>query len=241
MTKTPSEKKIPRSIAIIPSAGMGKRMGTKKKVFLPLLERPILAHTVAAFENSPFIDSIIIAVPEDQLEYSNEEIVKRYGFKKVLAVVAGATERQGSVLNALKRVPEGFEITAVHDGARPLVTARVIEDIVTGAARSGAAIPVVKIKDTVKEVSGGRVKRTLDRELLRAVQTPQAFKTDILIKAFERAAGDGYKGTDESSLVERTGVIVTTVEGSNENIKITTPEDLLIAESILRRRGAAKR
>ncbi len=230
---------LTKSIAIIPSAGMGTRMGTKKKVFLPLLGRPILARTVAAFEASPLIDAIIIAVPEDQLKYCEEEIVKRYGFKKVIAVVAGGKERQGSVLNALKRVPDGFGIIAVHDGARPLVTTKIIEDTLKEADVSGAAVPVVEIKDTVKEVSGATVKKTLDRAALRAVQTPQAFKTEILMKAFERAAGDGFQGTDESSLVERTGVIVTTVAGSHENIKITTPEDLFMAESILRRRAGA--
>lgn len=211
-------------------------MGSKRKNFLTLLDMPVLAHTLSAFERSPIISSIVVAVQLSDVEYCRNEVIAGYGFKKVMAVVAGGAERQDSVANALK-LAKGFDIIAVHDGARPLVTPGIIEAVVKAAASTGAAICGVRPKDTVKETSSGFVKKTLDRDALLSVQTPQAFRTELLLKAFETARKDSFIGTDESSLVERLGVEVSVVEGAYENIKITTEDDLAFAEGILRKRA----
>lgn len=210
-------------------------MGSRKKNYLKLLDRPVLAHTIGVFESSSLIDSIIVVVPEGDIEFCREEIVKRYSFTKVTSVVAGGAERQDSVGNGLKGA-SGAGVIVVHDGARPLVTLKIIEETVTAAMNTGAAIAAVAVKDTIKEVSDGSVLRTVPREALVSVQTPQAFRTDVLVNAFRKAAEDRFLGTDESSLVERAGARVAVVEGSYENIKITTIEDMAIAESIIKKR-----
>lgn len=208
-----------------------------KKNYLPLLGRPVLAHTLAALEDSPHIFSVIIAVTPGDETFCLREIVEKHGFKKIAAVVAGDKERQGSVLNALNAVTGHFDVVAVHDGARPLVTGAIIERTVTEAARTGAAICAVRVKDTIKDVQGGFVANTVPRDSLWTVQTPQAFHAGVLKDAFKRACDDRFLGTDESSLVERLGVKVSVVEGSYENIKITTPEDLALARFILENRA----
>lgn len=227
-----------KRLVIIPSAGMGKRMGTKKKNFLPIAGKPVLAHTLAAFEAAPSVDAIILSVPHDDIEFCAEEIVKKYKAGKVILVVAGGPERQDSVANALEAAKGlGFDIIAVHDGARPLVTVKVIEDVLQRASQKRAAIAAVPVKDTIKEATDGLVLRTIPRETLWSVQTPQAFMAEIIFRAFELAKKDGFKGTDESSLVERLGERVSIVMGSYENIKITTEEDMPIAEHVLKKRG----
>lgn len=224
-----------KTVAIIPSAGLGRRMGSLKKNFLRLLGRPVLAHTLAAFESSPSIDGIIIAVAPSDVDICRSGIVERFGLRKIIDVIEGGAERQDSVANGLIRA-EGFDITVVHDGARPLITTEIIEAVVKAAVLEGAAIAAVPVKDTIKEAADGKIKRTIDRASLVSVQTPQAFRTAILRRAFEKARSDGFYGTDESSLVERLGEEVAVVRGSYENIKITTPEDMAFAESVLRAR-----
>lgn len=230
-----------KTVAIIPSAGMGRRMGSRKKNYLTLLGRPVLAHTLEAFEKSASIDSVVVVVPAGDETFCREEIVSKYGFKKVAAVVAGGTERQDSVRNGIEAASPEASVIAVHDGARPLVTPEVIERVIAAAREHGAAIAAVPVKDTVKEASGGFVRRTVPREDLLSVQTPQAFRAGVLNLAFKKALEDGFTGTDESSLVERTGVAVKAVEGSYENIKITTPEDMDFAECVLNKRNGAKK
>lgn len=230
---------LKKTVAIIPSAGMGRRMGSRKKNYLTLLDRPVLAYTLAAFENAASIHSVIIVVPPGDESFCRDEIVSRYGFKKVAAVVAGGAERQDSVKNGIKAAGSGFHIIAVHDGARPLVTPDIIDRTIEAALEHGAAIAAVPVKDTVKESSGGFVRRTVPREALLSVQTPQAFTRETLDAAFKKAREDGFMGTDESSLVERAGFAVRVVEGSYENIKITTPEDMAFAECILKLRAGA--
>lgn len=226
-----------KTLAIIPSAGSGRRMGSKKKNYLPLLGRPVLAHTLSAFEKS-IVDSVIIVAPLDEIGYCRDEIVKKYGFDKVISVISGGKERQDSVYNGLLEARDkGFDIIAVHDGARPLVTADIINETIRAAAAYGGAICAVPVKDTIKEVHCAEVGRTVPRENLWSVQTPQAFRADFLYRAFEKALAEGFVGTDESSLVERLGEAVKVVRGSYENIKITTEEDMPAAECILRNRG----
>lgn len=226
-----------KTLAIIPSAGSGARMGAKKN-YLPLAGKPVLAHTIAAFESSPVIDSIITVVPKGDEAYVLETIVRPCGFKKVSRIIAGGKERQDSVGCALNDIADkGYGVILVHDGARPLVTADIIENAVREAASNGGAVCAVPVKDTIKEAEGDRVRRTVPRDALYSVQTPQAFRADILLKAFRKAEEEGFIGTDESSLVEKAGFEVRIVKGSYENIKITTAEDMDIAECILKRRG----
>lgn len=225
-----------RTLAIIPSAGMGRRMGSLKKNYLMLLGKPVLARTIEQFESSGMVDSIVLVVPPSGEEFCRAGIVEAYGFKKVARIVPGGAERQDSVENGLRAAGRAFDIVLVHDGARPLVTVEIIENTIRAAAGCGAAIAAVPVKDTIKEAGGGFIVATLPREALLSVQTPQAFSLSVLEEAFSRAKEDGFTGTDESSLVERTGRPVKAVQGSYENIKITTPEDLAIAECILKRR-----
>ncbi len=228
------------AIAIIPSAGQGRRMGAgAKKNYLPLLGKPVIAYTLLAFEASPLISSIVAVVSAGDEEYFRQDIVLRHGFGKVSRIIAGGAERQSSVANALKCIEGYGGVIAVHDGARPLVTHELIERTVREASESGAAVCAVRPKDTVKTGRGNIVAGTIDRAGLWSVQTPQAFRAPILFEAFRKAGEDGFSSTDESSLVERLGVEVRVVEGSYENIKITTREDLVTAGCILMARGGA--
>lgn len=227
-----------KTLAIIPSAGMGRRMGSVKKNYLSLLDKPVLAHTLAAFEASVEIDAVFIVAPPSDEDYCRAEIIERFGFKKILKIIPGGPERQDSVWNGLKE-SAGFDIIAVHDGARPLVTADIIDRTIRTAKEHGAAIAAVAVKDTIKESLDGFISRTIPREALVSVQTPQAFRRAALMEAFEKARADGFLGTDESSLAERAGHRVKVVEGSYENIKITTREDMLFAECILKNRHAS--
>ena len=246
-----SEGKLIRAAVVIPAAGRGQRMGSpgatgaKSKNYLPLLRRPVLVHTLAAFEASFLVSEIVLVVAPPDIEYCSEEIVSGHNIKKVVKIIGGGSERQDSVANGLKVLSEAgkdFDVILVHDGARCLVTIELIEEVIRAAYEDGAAIAAVAVKDTIKQVDEcGRVESTLKRESLRAVQTPQAFRADIISKAYEEAATDGFFGTDSSSLVEEMGVEVRVVEGSYENIKITTADDLLLAEKILLSRAPKPR
>ncbi|MBI5599921.1 MAG: 2-C-methyl-D-erythritol 4-phosphate cytidylyltransferase [Deltaproteobacteria bacterium] len=230
-----------KTVAIIPSAGKGLRLGLGKKPWVSVLGRPMLAHTLTAFEKCPVIGAVVVVSMSSDAGRIRKNIIKKYGFKKVASVVAGGKERQDSVrrgLDAAAAIDGKWDMVVVHDCARPLVTPKLINDTVMAAIKKGSAIAAVPLKDTVKEISGGTVKRTIPRDTLRAVQTPQAFKLPILKKAYETAGKDGFRATDCSSLVERLGKKIAVVEGSYENIKITTQEDLAFAENILRRRSA---
>ncbi|MBI5643353.1 MAG: 2-C-methyl-D-erythritol 4-phosphate cytidylyltransferase [Deltaproteobacteria bacterium] len=223
-------------VAIIPSAGLGRRMGGRKKNYLLLSGSPVLAYTLAAFESSALIDAVIIAVAPGDEGYCRGSL-SPFGFQKVSQIVAGGKERQDSVWNALEFASDA-EVAVVHDGARPLVTVEIIDAVIRSAFETGAAIAAVPVKDTIKEVSDGMVARTIDRTRLVSVQTPQAFRREILVNAFRKAKAENFYGTDESSLVERAVQAVSVVSGSYENFKITTAEDLLFAEGVLGKRGA---
>ena len=237
MTTKPKPKNNTKVIAIIPAAGLGKRLGNRKKPFIELLGRPMLVHTLKAFEGCALIDAIIVVTTGEDIEGCKKGIIEEYGFKKVMEVTSGGKERQDSIARALDLIGDDCGVVVVHDAARPLVTPELIERTINGAFKSGAAITVVPLKDTVKTVENDVVQGTPRRDMLKAVQTPQAFKSDILKRAYCAAKEEGFIGTDDSSLVERIGVEVTTVEGANNNIKITTPEDIFIAEAILKGKG----
>jgi 2-C-methyl-D-erythritol 4-phosphate cytidylyltransferase len=234
-------QRIPETAVVIASGGKGLRMGSvKNKNYLPLLGKPVLAHTLSVFEACPLVNTVTLVVPKNDIEFCKDEIVSVYGFKKIVNITAGGSERQDSVFNGINAATNNAKIRpgviAVHDGARPLVSLKIIEDVIRSAAASGAAIAAVPVKDTVKEANNGFVSKTLARNTLWSVQTPQAFWTETLLEAYKKAHEDNFIGTDESSLAERLGVDVKIIEGSYENIKITTPVDMLFAEAVLKAR-----
>jgi 2-C-methyl-D-erythritol 4-phosphate cytidylyltransferase len=212
---------------IIVAAGRGKRFGSAKQ-FAPFRERLILDWAIEAFELHARVDEIILVLPDEK------EAEKYLGrFDKVTSVVKGGRKRQDSVVHGFERVKaEETKIVLIHDGVRPLVSREVITRVVEEAQRSGAAIPVIAVNDTIKEAEKGRVARTLDRKKLVRVQTPQGFAYEVLEKALRQAQKESYYGTDEAALVERTGHPVAVVEGDPRNIKVTTPADLKIAEAL---------
>ena len=227
-----------RVAAIIPAAGQGKRMGGGTvKQFLPLLGKPVLAHTLAAFEAAACITDVVLVVGDELVDACRNDIVAQYGFHKVRGIVAGGRERQDSVFNGLRSLGPGYELVVVHDAARPLITPAVLERAVAAARGRGSVVVAVPVKDTIKLVDDqGAVRETPDRGRLWAAQTPQVFPFEALLEAHHKARREGFIGTDDAALVERLGRPVYVLEGSPENIKITTPEDLLLAESILGRR-----
>ncbi len=223
---------------IIAAAGMSNRMGSKiNKQFIAVGGKPILAHTIEKFERSRYIDEIILVAKEEEIEYCRKEIVKKYKFKKVTNIIRGGKERQDSVYNGILALNEKSDIVLVHDGARPFVKLENIEDGIKGVEKYGACVIGVPVTDTIKVVGEDNViSNTPRRELLWAAQTPQCFFKEILIKGYEKALSDGYLGTDDSSIVERVGYDVKMIMGSYENIKITTPEDIILAESLIKER-----
>ena len=212
-------------------------MGNRKKTYLKLGGFPILIHALAPFERSKTIDDIVLVVAAGDEWRCLRNVVIKYGLKKVRAIVTGGAERQDSVANGLEAISAHTSVVAVHDGARPLVTQKIVEDSVIAARRFGAAIAAVPVKDTIKTSKNMFVDATLPRHALYGVQTPQTFKAAILKAAHKRARAKGILTTDESSLVELTGKRVRIVEGSYENIKITTEEDLHLAKIILKSRA----
>lgn len=216
---------------MIPAAGSGKRMGAgHNKLFLKLGEQTILYHTVSVFSQDPYCDEIIMAVkPEEQ-----REIKALLGGEKI-TFTDGGGERQDSVASCIAAY-KGSGIVLVHDAARPFLNTAVIRELVKTANEKGAAITAVKAKDTIKLEENGAVKETLNRDNLWLVQTPQAFRCELLKKASDAAQAEGFLGTDESMLVERLGHPVQIVEGSYDNVKMTTQEDLAIGEILLARR-----
>lgn len=219
---------------IIPAAGQGKRFGAGiNKAFISLAGKTILERTVAAFSGLPEVREIIIVIAPDELDEIKRQ-VKFYPRQDIIKAVAGGSERQYSVENALAAIRDDAEIVLIHDGARPLISRRVIHQVIKAVRDNSAAIVAVPVKDTIKVVdSGGFVTSTPVRSELWAVQTPQGFKRSLLIQAYKKAREENFLGTDDSSLVERLGIPVKIVPGEYENIKITTPEDLPIAKMIL--------
>jgi 2-C-methyl-D-erythritol 4-phosphate cytidylyltransferase len=217
---------------------MGKRMGKAvAKQFLPLGDMPMLAHTLLAFQRSSEIDEIIPILSEEDMETCLKDVIEAFHITKVRTLVVGGKERHDSVYNGLKKTDKDAAVILVHDGVRPFVTPDLIRACVE-AARKGECVAVgVPLKDTVKEVDdNGIVRQTLERSRLWAIQTPQAFPAKILRKAYDASYKKKEYGTDDATLVERAGSKIRVIMGSYENIKITTPEDLILAEEILKRR-----
>ncbi len=224
--------------AIIAAAGMSNRMKSKiNKQFININGKPILAHTLEKFQRCKFIDEIIVVAKEDEISYCKKEIVRRYGFNKVTKIVRGGKERQDSVYNGILALNSKTDIVVSHDGARPFVKIKNIVDSIKGAEKYGACVIATPVKDTIKFVKDDQnIDHTPNRDVLWAAQTPQSFRREILMEGYKKAIEDNFIGTDDSVLVERLGIDVKIVMGSYENIKITTPEDIIIAESMLKDR-----
>jgi 2-C-methyl-D-erythritol 4-phosphate cytidylyltransferase len=247
--------------AVLVAAGSGKRMGhlpagqtgaangtsldskcaserERPKQFLQLAGRPIVTHTIDRFEATPAIDRIILVVPPGAERSCEEEMVRPFGFRKVAAIVAGGMERQASVAHGLAALPDDVEWVAVHDGVRPCVTPDQILAVIEAAARADGAVLAVPLHDTPKQVGpDGVIQTTLLRSHIWLAQTPQVFRLSALREAHARAAADGVIGTDDAALMERLGARIVVVEGSTVNVKITTPDDLPVAERWLASRG----
>lgn len=225
-------KKLPAVCAIIVAAGSSRRMGGENKLLLSLGGQPVLAHTLCAFQKCPAVrDIVLVCREEDILPYS--ELAQAFGVDKLRTVTRGGDTRTASVLAGVSASPEDSVLVAVHDGARPLVSEAVITEAVAAAAEHGAAAPVVPVKDSIKRIENGVIAADVPRDTLAAVQTPQVFRRELLLRALHQAAQSGRTYTDDCAAVEAIGQTVRATHGSYENIKITTPEDIAVAEAFL--------
>ncbi len=221
-------------VAVIVAAGEGVRMGDgPRKQYLNIGNLPVFVHALLAFDKNPEIDHIVSVLPESDLSFCQGKIIALLHFNKDLQLVAGGASRQESVYNGLKAVEDDCDIVVIHDGVRPFVSDRLISESVTGARKYGACIAAVPVKDTLKIVRNNAIQKTLPRDQVWLAQTPQAFRYDLIVRAHETARKEQFKETDDAALVERFGGEVYLIEGELLNIKITTPEDLKIAEAIL--------
>jgi len=229
-------------VALIAAAGKGKRMNARiSKPFIPISGKPILAYTIEKFEQCKLIDKIYLIVSPEEREICQKNIILKYNFSKVQELVDGGETRQDSIYNGLKVLDKDTDIVVIHDGARPLVEEIIIQDSIEKAQKYGAAIAVIPIKDTVKKSENSFfIDKTLNREEIWRAQTPQTFKYDIILPAYHRAYEDKYLATDDASIVERYGRKVKLIIGSEENIKITTPFDIIVADIFLKKRFGLK-
>lgn len=221
---------------IVPAAGNASRMGGENKMLLMLDGIPVLARTLLALDGANLVDEIIVAVREQDI-LAVAELCKVYGLRKNLKIVRGGENRLESVLLAAQECRADAAFLAVHDGARPLADSDFIDNVIRCAYRTNAVAPAVPVKDTIKVARDGRVESTPDRSTLFAVQTPQVFDAQLLRAALQSAHESGAEVTDDCSAVERLGKVVYLTDGSYENIKITTPEDVSLAAAILQRQG----
>jgi 2-C-methyl-D-erythritol 4-phosphate cytidylyltransferase len=240
-----------KTAVIVPAAGLGTRMGrnsaektgTSRKQFMLLEGSPILLHTVRKFAASDRVRKLVVAVRPDDLEWVAGMLSKEFPGRRV-QVVEGGNSRQESVQNALDALERDTELVAVHDAVRPFIDLETIHKVLDEAAETGAAIVGVVPVDTVKQVSRAtghaRIRGTLPREKLVMAQTPQVFRYDLLVRAFQSARQDGFIGTDEASLVERLDVEVTVVLGNDRNIKITKPSDMDLARLFFQEQTAGE-
>lgn len=229
-----------KTVAVIPAAGAGVRMGSgKAKQFLDLAGRPLLAVTLEKFEECPMVEKVILVVPPHQLDSCRQEIVDRYHLSKIEKVVPGGERRQDSVRKGIEASKGQYRLVLIHDGVRPLIQPSLIEKVLKEASRSRAVTAALPAKETVKEVQGdGLVVKTHDRRRIWLVQTPQAFRYEDIMAAHQRALLEGWEEvTDDALLVERMGITVKVVEGTEENIKVTTPHDLELARFFFARQG----
>lgn len=232
--------------AIITAAGKGTRLkGDISKQFMNIYNKPILAHTLKSFQDCGSIDEIYVVVPADFVEYCDKNIIKKYNLGKVKKLITGGKTRQDSVYNALVMLPGNCRIVSIHDGVRPLITSKEIKDLITALLRSNKKNPEIKglitaapAYETVKKIDDDyNIEHTITRSYVCMAQTPQTFFYREILSAYQKALKDNFTGTDDASLVERAGWKVKVVLGQHENIKITTPMDLFLAELIINKNG----
>jgi len=220
--------------ALIAAGGRGERIGgILPKQFVEIKKKPILAYTVEKFENCELIDEIILVVPEDYMSFCSYNIVDVGDFKKVKRILSGGKERQDSVYKGLLALSKDTDIVLIHDGVRPFISTEKIGKSIEMCKKEKAVILALPVNDTVKRVDEEYVVTTLDREKLWIAQTPQTFEYKLILEAYKKAIEGSFIGTDDSSLIERLGFKVRVLEGESQNIKITTQEDLVLAEKII--------
>ncbi|HZK11059.1 MAG TPA: 2-C-methyl-D-erythritol 4-phosphate cytidylyltransferase [Atribacterota bacterium] len=224
-------------VALIAAAGKGRRMNSRiSKPFIPVSGKPILAYTIDKFEKCKSIDKIYLIVNPEEKEICHKNIILKYNFSKVQELVDGGDTRQDSIYNGLEALDRDTDIVVIHDGARPLVEENIIQNSIEKAQKYGAAIAAIPIKDTVKKSDNNfYISKTLNREEIWRAQTPQTFKYDIILPAYHQAYKDKYLATDDAAIVEKYGHKVKLIIGPEENIKITTPFDLIVAEVFLKK------
>ena len=230
--------------AIITAAGKGTRLKSNiSKQFMNIYGKPILAHSINVFQNSSKIQEIYVAVPKEYMDFCRESIIEKYSFTKVRELVCGGNTRQESVFNALQKIPSSCRVVSIHDGVRPLITTSEINMLINNLVRLNkkdsrlkGIIIAAPAYETVKKISDSNfIDTTISRNQVCFAQTPQTFFFDSIFKAHEKAIKDHFTGTDDAGLVERLGWKVKVVLGRHENIKITTPLDLFLAELIMSR------
>jgi len=227
-------------VAVIVAAGRGERLkGSVSKQFIEIEGKSILLHTLEKFEQCPDVDEIVVVVPKLSVGEVRDKVNIEWCLKKVSAVVQGGTERYDSVQFGLKAVSANADIILIHDGVRPCVSVGLIERVIRACQQHGAVIVGVTPKDTIKEKSGNFVSKTLVRDSLIVVQTPQAFKRDLIMRAYEKASDKKTAITDDAALVEELTHPVAIIEGEYSNIKITSAEDLILAKALLKRKNQA--
>ena len=227
------------NFAIIVAAGKSERMGKKgNKIFLELLNRPIIYYSIKSFQDSGLIGQIVVVTQKDYIK-KMDGIKKKYGFNKIKKIIEGGKERQDSVYNGLISIKhaKNDDIVVVHNGSNPLVKENEIAECINEAKKYGAAVAAFELKDTIKKIKNDFVEKTLERKNVYQVQTPQAIKYGLLVEAFNNAKNKKLKVTDDVSLVEALGEKIKIVNCSYENIKVTTQDDLNIAEGILMKRS----
>lgn len=229
------KREYPVCSAVVAAAGSSRRMGGGNKLLLPLDGIPVLVRTLRALEEATLVREIVVASREEDLLVIGD-LCKTYGISKPVKIVCGGETRAASVLAATMECREDAAFIAVHDGARPLATPELIDNVIRLAFRTNAAAPAVAVKDTIKVVEENKVVTTPDRDTLRCIQTPQVFDAALLRAALQAAVAGNIPITDDCSAVERLGKEIYLTEGSYENIKITTPEDMALATAILERR-----
>jgi len=233
-----------KNIAIVPAAGTGERMGTnnRKKPYLLLNKRPLLYYTLTALDSIPAIAQIIVAVAPGDERFCQQQVLEKFHFNKSIQIIPGGSSRQESVRRLLERVPDEEHLVLIHDGARPLITPELLDQAIAETMVWKATVLAVPVKDTIKSANDTlQIEKTISRERLWAIQTPQTFERSVIQEAHQRARQEGFLGTDDAALVERMGVQVKIVMGSYDNIKITTPEDLIVAEALLKKRRNNRR
>jgi 2-C-methyl-D-erythritol 4-phosphate cytidylyltransferase len=227
--------KTSRNIAIVVAAGTGSRIGGElPKQFLPLGGKPMIVHSLDLFERSDLIDEVVLVVHQDFLAYTSQAIVDEYKLRKIRKITCGGETRQQSVLAGLTACPAGIDLVCVHDAARPFLAEDLFKNVMAKASESSAAILAVRAKESIKIADNNVVIKTLKRDSIWIAQTPQVFRFTSIIDAHQRAEAAKNEATDDSELYEQYCGPVSIVPGSHNNIKITTPADLILAQEIIK-------